>query len=153
MDSLEHPPLVSRPSKFPLTDSTASTKLVKRWCNASTRNMNQMKIKLITLATALLLTGTTLADRAKRNQFDNWAPVHEYIASHATYVAPGTEAKLYVEANLGIETWETFGDMKKSVSKDLKGGGWPATGEVILVSTAEEVETLANLIRAATYGG
>jgi hypothetical protein len=115
--------------------------------------MNQMKIKLITLVTALLLTGTTLADRSERNLLDNWGPVHEYIASHATYVAPGTEAKLYVEANLGIETWETFGETKKSISKDYKGGGWPATGEVILMSTGEEVETLADLIRDATYGG
>ena len=112
-----------------------------------------MKLKLIALATTLLLTGTTLADKSKRNQFDSWAPVHEYIAEHATYVAPGTEAKLYVEASLGIETWETFGDTTRSVSKDAKGGGWPATGEVILMSTAQEVEAMAQLIRAATYGG
>lgn len=112
-----------------------------------------MNIKLVTLATALLFAGTTLAGKSNRNQLDNWGPVHEYIESHATYVAPGTEAKLYVEANLGIETWEIFGDTKSSFSRDYKGGGWPATGEVILMSTVQEAETLADLIRAATYGG
>lgn len=115
--------------------------------------MSLMKLKLIALATALLLTGTTLADKSKRNQFDNWGPVHEFIVNHATYVVPGTEAKLYVEASLGIETWEIFGGTKRSGSKDINGGGWPATGEVILMSTTEEVQIMAELIRAATYGG
>lgn len=112
-----------------------------------------MNLKLIAVASMLVLSGATLADRSQRKQFDNWSAVHDYIANHATYVAPGTEAKLYIEASLGIETWETFGDSKRSASKDYKGGGWPATGEVILMSTAEEVETMAQLIRAATYGG
>lgn len=125
---------------------------MKRSCNALARILFNVQRKLLTLVTLLFLTAFSFGDKSGRANLDSWAPVHEYIASHAIYVAPGTEEKLFMEATLGVETWELIGGAKNASRRDVGGGGWPATGEVILVNTLEEAETLASLIRAATYG-
>ncbi len=84
-----------------------------------------MKLKLIALATSLLLTGTTLADKSKRNQFDNWGPVHEFIADHATYVAPGTEAKLYVRRAWALRPGRPSEALREASRGTLMAEGGP----------------------------
>lgn len=83
---------------------------------------------------------------------DSWSPVHAYIVDHAIYVSPGAEEKFYAEAMLGIETWEMVGESTSRNAKLVRGPGWPATGEAILLPNEAEAETLAGMIRAVTVG-
>ena len=126
---------------------------MKRPCNTPALILVIVRLKTLFLSVSVLITGISAANLTHSKRFDDWAPVHSYIVDHAVYVTPGAEEKFYIEAQLGIETWETFGGTKRWQTTDGRGNGWPATGEGIFVATEEEAATLAALIRQVTNGG
>lgn len=108
------------------------------------------------LATLLLLTASTqfafANSRFPVSAPTKWSTIEEYVAGHATYVAPGALDALKFESTNGSQTWTIFGlDSKPSILAGA-GIGWPQAGNVVLFASAEEATVCSNLILEVTYG-
>ncbi|MDH4387843.1 MAG: hypothetical protein QE269_03870 [Fimbriimonas sp.] len=106
--------------------------------------------RLLTLTLIVFVASLTTAMPPANRASGNWEPVHQYIVDHAIHVDPGAEESLFVEASLGIETWETFGTASRIASKQGFGTGWPSGNTAVHFPTVEEAESLAALVRQAT---